>query len=197
MSLQLRIQQHFQQGTDKLREAHDMLANPIAEAAEALAGALLRGGRILACGNGGGAALSQYFVQALVSRFIRERPGLPAICLSANATQLTGLYQNHDSASVYAQQIRTLSQPLDVLVIFGGDAEAANLREAITAANDRSLTVILLSGEQSAGLAEVLNSESYEIRAPSRHSHRCFEIQVFICHCLCDLIDIQIFGEEL
>ena len=46
--------------------------------------ALLNGGKILTCGNGGSAGDAQHFSSELLNRFERERPSLPALALTTD-----------------------------------------------------------------------------------------------------------------
>src|ERR1700729_2144751 len=96
-----RIQQHFRENADVHREALDTLAIPVAAAIDVLFGAVANGSRILACGNGGSAANAQRLATTLVGQFERERPGLPAIALDANATLLTAISNDSAFEAVY------------------------------------------------------------------------------------------------
>ena len=178
MSLQQRVQQNFQHSIATLREAQGLLTDTVVSAAEQLSAALLQGGKVLICGSDGSAVIAEYFVSLLLTRYERERPGLPAIALSAD-------------------QIKTLAQPNDVLIVLCAGSENASLSQAISTANEYKIPVILIDSELSNKLARVLQSDAIEIKAPAPQAHRSLEVQLVLVHCLCDLIDIQIFGEEL
>ena len=197
MSFQTRIEQHFENSIETLSAARQVLIDPIGLAAETLTATLLQGGKVLCCGNGRSGAIAQMFALMLIDRFQRERPGLPAIALNANAGYITGIADTQKYSQIYAQQIRTLAQTPDTLVLFSDGSNALNLRESIAAANDRSVTVILINSADSASLGDMLPSSAVEIRIPATSPHRSLELQLLVSHCICDLIDIQIFGEEL
>lgn len=197
MSPQQRVQQHFQHSIATLRETFTSQNDVICAAAERLAGALLQGGKVLVCGNGGSAALAQYMSSLLMNRYERERPGLPAVALTADTVDMSSIAAELQYKSVYAQQIRALGQASDVLLVIASSRNSANLREAIAAAYDREMPVILLSSEESANISEMLQSDGVDIRVPGRAAHRTLEAHLTLIHCLCDLIDIQIFGDEL
>lgn len=191
------VLQNFQHAIASLKEAENLLAVNISTAAEQLAMSLLQGGKILLCGNGGSAALSQYFAYLLMNRYQRERPGLPAIALTTDPVLLTGLTIDQQYRSIFSSQIRTLAQSPDVLVVINCGPANSSIREAIAAATDRSLPVVLIHNEESADLAGMLQSTDIELRTPAPQSNRCQEVQTVLLHCLCELIDKQIFGEEL
>lgn len=197
MDPQQRVQQHVQHNIATLRETLSTQSDVLCAAANRLAAGLVQGGKVLICGNGGSAALAQYMAALFINRFDRERPGLPALALTSDAVCLSTIATDHQYKSAYAQQIRALAQPPDILLVIAAGKSSANLREAITAAYDRDITVILLSSEESSNMAETLQAEDIEIRVPARVSYRSQEIHLLLIHCLCDLIDIEIFGEEL
>jgi D-sedoheptulose 7-phosphate isomerase len=197
MTHEQRIQDHFRQSINGLSTMLNTQTHLINSAADRIAHALLQGGKVLVCGNGGSAALALYFSSLLLNRFERERPALPAIALSADPVAMTAIATDLQYKSVYAQQIRALGQHTDILLVFTSGRNSANLREAVSAAYDREMPVIVISCEDSGNVSEMLQSDDLELRVPAPAGHRSQEIQLTVLHCLCDLIDIQIFGEEL
>lgn len=197
MTPQQRVQHHFQHSMSTLQDTETALTESICVAAERITDSLLQGGKILVCGNGGSAALAQYFCALLINRFERERPALPAIALSSDAVAMTAIASDLQYKSVYAQQIRALGQNTDVLLVLTSGRNSANLREAIGAAFDREMPVIVISCEQSGNVAEMLKPGDLELRVPVSIACRSQEAQLTLLHSLCDLIDVQIFGEEL
>jgi D-sedoheptulose 7-phosphate isomerase len=197
MTPEQRIQEHFQQSILGLSTSLDTQADLIRLAAERIAESLLQGGKILVCGNGGSAALASYFSSLLLNRFERERPALPAIALSADSVAMTAIATDLQYRSIYAQQIRALGQHTDILLVLTSGRNSANLREAVGAAYDREMLVIVISCEDSGNVTEMLQSDDLELRVPAPAGYRSQEIQLTVLHCLCDLIDVQIFGEEI
>lgn len=197
MTPEQRIQDHFQQSINGLSASVASQTDLIRAAADRIANALLQGGKVLVCGNGGSAAMALYFSSLLLNRFDRERPSLPAIALSADPVAMTAIANDLQYKSIYAHQIRALGQDIDILLVLTSGRNSANLREAVGAAYDREMPVIVISCEDSGNVSEMLQSDDLELRVPAPAGHQSQEIQLTILHCLCNLIDIQIFGEEL
>lgn len=173
-----RIQQQFFESADLQYQSAETLARPIGQAAMALHGALTGGGKIMVCGSGPGAALAPHLAQLLVTRFERERPPLAALALGANA----------------AQQVRALGLPGDVLVVVDdGEGEST---PAITAAQDKDMTLVVLAGRGASALQEVLAETDVLIKLPAERSARVTELQLLVLHCLCDAVDFQLMGEQ-
>ncbi|WP_213780205.1 phosphoheptose isomerase [Caballeronia sp. dw_276] len=191
-----RIQQHFRESATVQREATDTLAFPIAAAIDVLFGALANGSRILACGNGGSAANAQRLVATLVGQFERERPGLPAISLDANAVTLTAIGNSSAFEEIYSKQVRALGQAGDVLVVISTSGNSVNLLAAIQEAHEREMFVIALTGSGGGVISEVLADTDIQICVPSERAARIQEVHLLTIHCLCDGIDAMLLGDE-
>ncbi len=83
------VKEHFAESVATKQAATELLAPAIARAGQLMAQSLLDDGKIFSCGNGGSAADSQHFAAELLNRFEMERPGLPAIALTTDASTLT------------------------------------------------------------------------------------------------------------
>jgi D-sedoheptulose 7-phosphate isomerase len=78
--------------------------------------------------------------------------------------------------------------------VYTSSGNSGNILKAVKVAHDRDMTVIALSGKDGGALAGVLNEADIEIRVPSGSTARIQEVHLLISHCLCDLIDHQLFG---
>ncbi len=163
-------------------------------ASQRLVAALLNDKKILSCGNGGSAANAQFLSSAMLNQFERERPSLPAIALTTDTTALTAIANAYHFDEIFAKQIRALGQSGDILVAYSDASDAANLAKAITTAHDKDISVIALTGQDGGMIASLLNETDIEIRVPSSSIARIQEVHLLITHCLCDLIDHQLFG---
>ncbi len=169
-------------------------APAIARAAHCIVGSLLNGGKVLCCGNGASAADAQYLALALQHRFERDRPGLPALVLNADAAILSAVAASSGFDAVYATQVGVLGHPGDVLVLLHACGAVDSLAKAVAAACDRQLQVIALTGLDSDALTATLRDSDIEIRAASAQAARILENHRLVIHCLCDLIDLQLMG---
>jgi D-sedoheptulose 7-phosphate isomerase len=68
------------------------------------------------------------------------------------------------------------------------------LVKAAKVAHEKDMTVIALSGKDGGALAAALRESDIEVRVPSWSTARIQEVHLLISHCLCDLIDHQLFG---
>ena len=64
----------------------------------------------------------------------------------------------------------------------------------MAAAHERDVSVVALSGRDGGPLAEALSDGDVEIRVPGNVTARIQEVHLLVIHCLCDLIDQQLFN---
>lgn len=194
MDMQHRIRQLFQASIETKQQALEVLPPYIEQASLVMVNALLNEGKILSCGNGGSAGDAQHFSSELLNRFERERPSLPAVALTTDSSTITSIANDYSYNEVFSKQIRALGQPGDVLLAISTSGNSANVIQAIQAAHDREMLVVALTG--GGGMASLLLPEDVEIRVPSKITARIQEVHLLAIHCLCDLIDRQLFGSE-
>lgn len=175
----------------------DALSDSIAKAGQRLVNCLLSDGKILICGNGGSAANCMHFASSMVNHFEVERPPLPVINLSSDATCLGSFANEHHYAQVFARQIQALGQEQDVLLLLTTSGNSDSILYALHAANERGMDTIALSGRDGGVLANHLGPEDIELRVTSDNAARIRELHLFILHCFCDLIDQSLFGQVL
>jgi len=194
MDLISRINHNFQESISTKQMAADLLAEPIARAAQSMTQCLLNGGKILSCGNGGSAGDAQHFSSEMLNRFEMERPGLPAMALTTDSSTITSIANDYSFEQIFSKQVSALGQNGDILLAISTSGNSGNVNKAVEAAHDREMTVVALTGRQGGELANKLALEDIEIRVPAESTARIQEVHLLVIHCLCDLIDHQLLG---
>ncbi|HWF10534.1 MAG TPA: SIS domain-containing protein, partial [Bryobacteraceae bacterium] len=85
------------------------------------------GHKLLVFGNGGSSADAQHISAELVGRFAMDRPGLPAIALTADQSFLTAWSNDHSFDTVFQRQIQSLGKPGDVAWGISTSGNSANV----------------------------------------------------------------------
>ena len=189
-----RVRDHFAESIATKQTAGEALAESITAAGRVMADALLADGKILSCGNGGSAADSQHFSSELLNRFEMERPGLPAMALTTDASTVTSISNDYSFEEIFAKQVRALGKPQDVLLGISTSGNSENVIRAIDAAHERGMTVVALSGRDGGRMADMFAEGDVEIRVPATRTARIQEVHLLAIHCLCDLIDSTLLG---
>lgn len=191
-----RVRDHFAESIATKQTSADVLAESIAAAGRVLSDALLTDGKILSCGNGGSAADAQHFSSELLNRFEMERPGLPAMALTTDASTLTSISNDYSYEEIFSKQVRALGKPQDALLGISTSGNSENVIRAIAAAHERGMKVVALSGRDGGRMADMFAEGDVEIRVPATRTARIQEVHLLVIHCLCDLIDTTLLGTD-
>ncbi len=190
-----RVREHFAESIATKQAAVDVISESIAVAGQLMAQSLLDDGKILSCGNGGSAGDAQHFSSELLNRFERERPGLPAMALTTDASTITSISNDYAYEEIFSKQVRALGKPQDVLLGISTSGNSENVCRAITAAHERGMKVVALSGRDGGRMADMFEEGDVEIRVPATRTARIQEVHLVCIHALCDLIDTALLGE--
>lgn len=194
MSLENLIREQMEASISTKQRAVETLVPVISQAAQLCAQRLSSGQKIMSCGNGGSAGDSQHFSSELLNRYKMERPPLPAIALTTDTSTLTSIANDYSYNEVFSKQIKALGQAQDLLLAISTSGNSGNVVEAIKVAHDKEIAVIALTGKDGGEIAPLLKPSDIEIRVPSDVTARIQEVHLLVIHCLCDLIDQQLFG---
>ncbi len=192
-----RILGHFTESAELKQKAAEVLAEPIATAADLMFSVLAQGNKILACGNGGSAADCQHFAAELVGRFEQERLPLPAMALTTDTSILTAVGNDYKYQDIFTKQVQAFGQPGDLLLAISTSGNSANVVAAIEAAHEREMSVVALTGKGGGTIGKMLSDSDVHICVPHERTARIQEVHLLVIHCLCDGIDAALFGEDI
>jgi D-sedoheptulose 7-phosphate isomerase len=195
-ALQSRVAAQFAESANLKLSASQPLSAPIVRAGVLLAEALRKGGKVLACGNGGSASDSQHFAAELINRFEMERAPLAALALTTDTSNLTSIANDYAYEQVFAKQLKALGRRGDVLLALSTSGNSANVLEAIRTAHEVGVQVIGLTGNGGGKMAALLGADDVHICVPHKRTARIQEVHLLVLHCLCDAIDYQLFGAK-
>jgi D-sedoheptulose 7-phosphate isomerase len=184
-----RVNQLFSASIAVKTESQAIVAPKIVQAAELIMQCLQQQGKILSCGNGGSAGDAQHFSSEMLNRFEKMRPGLPAIALTTDNFTLTSIANDYQFEIVFSKQIYALGQAGDVLLAISTSGNSPNILKAVTAAQQRKMVVIALTGNEGGQMRALLQPNDVEICVPNQSTARIQEVHLLIVHCLCDLVD--------
>src|SRR5437762_2549082 len=191
-----RIRSHFAASIKLKQEAAETLAPPIARAASLITECLFSDGKFLSCVNVGSASDAQHFSAELVGRFERERPELPAISLSTDTSLLTAIANDYSFEQVFAKQVRALGAKGDVLLAISTSGNSANVIAAVEAAQLREMRIVALTGKDGGRIGELLQPADVHLCVPHPRTARIQEVHLLMIHCLCDVIDATLLGDD-
>ncbi|AFH93070.1 TPA: D-sedoheptulose 7-phosphate isomerase [Providencia stuartii] len=179
----------------ELSEAADTLAKflsddaniqAIEQAAVLLADSFKAGGKVLSCGNGGSHCDAMHFAEELTGRYRENRPGYPAIAIS-DVSHLSCVSNDFGYEYVFSRFIEAVGKEGDVLLGISTSGNSGNIIKAISAAREKGMKVITLTGKDGGKMA---GSADIEIRVPHfGYADRIQEIHIKVIHILIQLIE--------
>lgn len=187
------IKKSFTESIQTKIAAAEALPEPIAKAAKMMIDALIRGNKILSCGNGGSAAAAQDFSSGLMNRYERNRPSLPAIALTTDSSTITAIANDFSFDDIFSKQVKALGQAGDILLAISSTGNSANVINAMQAALKSDMTIVALTGQDGGEMAGFMGENDVEIRVPSSRKARIQEVHMLINHNLCESIDNALF----
>jgi D-sedoheptulose 7-phosphate isomerase len=147
---------------------------------------LRSGGKILVFGNGGSAADAQHLAGELVGRFLRERPGLPAIALTTDPSVITAIGNDMGFEAVFRRQLEAHGRAGDVAIGISTSGRSPNVVDALRLARQRGLLTVGMTGGGGGRLGGLVH---YLVDVPSHETPRIQEVHTMVVHVLCELVE--------
>ena len=158
----------------------------IENAAAIMVNAVMEGGKIISCGNGGSMTDAMHFAEELSGVFREKRPALPAISIS-DPSHITCTANDYSFDEIFSRYVEGVGQEGDVLLAISTSGNSMNIIKAAEAAKGKGMQVIGLTGKTGGLLAGMADQE---IRVKGRkHSDRIQEVHIKILHILVLLIE--------
>ncbi len=146
-------------------------------------------GKLLTCGNGGSSGDAQHIASEFINRFEVERKSLPAVSLNSDTATLTSIANDYGYKYVFSKQINAIGNTDDILMVFTTSGNSENILEAIAAAKNKKISILLLSGGDGGKAIKLLDDSDMKIIVPSKRTSRIQEIHLIIIHSICECID--------
>lgn len=180
----------FTAAIDVLQRTMDSLDPARVEAAIAAVTAALGANKaLLVCGNGGSASDAMHITGELVGRFLKERRGLKAICLSSNPAVLTAWSNDYSYDTVFSRQTEAYGEPGGVILGISTSGNSRNVIAAFEVAKSLGMTTIALTGEgggKMAALSDIL------LDVPSRSTPLIQQVHICLYHYLCEQVEARL-----
>ena len=166
-------------------------ADELVAAAQKMARAFAKGGKLLTFGNGGSATDAQDMAAA----FLNPTGGvasLPAMSLTNDIGVVTAVGNDVGYDNVFTRQVIAFGQPGDIAVGFSTSGQSPNLLSAFAQAKKMGLLTIGIAGYDGGQMARAGLDHCFIVR--STYVPRIQEVHATIYHTLCELTQ-RILGE--
>lgn len=184
----------------ELKEAKQVLENFISSEenlrnietiANLMADALIDGKKIISCGNGGSHCDAMHFAEELSGRYRENRRSLAAIAIS-DPSHISCTGNDYGFDFVFSRFIEGLGNAGDVLLGISTSGNSKNIINAVKAAREKGMKVVIFSGKDGGQLKGVADAE---IIVPHfGYADRIQEIHIKVIHILMLLIEKKVIG---
>lgn len=141
---------------------------------------------IFTAGNGGSAATASHICNDLLKGCnVCNKNGFITECLADSTAVLTCLANDFDYESVFSIQLETKANKGDVLIVYSGSGNSANILKAIETAKEKEMTVIGFSGRDGGKLAPMCD---ITVIAPTDSMEQIEDYHMIYVHSLSDTI---------
>ena len=141
---------------DALNDAHRLLGSvfengPLLDSLDSsiamMVESLRKGGKILACGNGGSLCDSLHFVQELTGRYRKNRSPISAIALGGPA-HMSCVGNDYGFDYIFSREVEALGKKDDCLLAISTSGNSKNVILAVKKAKELGVTSIGLLGKE-------------------------------------------------
>jgi len=139
------------------------------------------------------AADAQHLAAELTGRYLKERPALPALTLTANTSALTAIANDYSYDLVFSRQLQALGNKGDVAFGISTSGNSQNVIKAMEMAAAQGLVTVGLTGATGGRLRTAV---THCLCVPSTDTPRIQECHILTGHILCEIIESQCCGES-
>ncbi len=168
-------------------------AEDISKAIDLLITALKNKKKVLLCGNGGSAADAQHLATEFVIRLdpTIKRPGIPAIALTTDTSNLTACANDLGYDNVFMRSIEALGNEGDVLIGISTSGNSASINNAFVKAREKKLVTIGFLGKDGGKSKSLVD---LAIIVPSIDTQRIQEGHITIGHIIFQEVEQELYG---
>ena len=174
------------------------------------------GGKLLIAGNGGSAADAEHIVGELMKGFKKPRKlpkeyadklmavepelgkvlaenlqgALPAVALDGHPALTTAYMNDCEPLLCFAQQVNGYGKPEDIFLGISTSGNSKNVLYAAVTAKAKGMKVIGLTGQKESKLSALAD---VCIKVPETETYMIQELHLPVYHCLCLMIEENIF----
>jgi len=173
--------------------ADPSLIATISKVADLCIETLKSGNRILLAGNGGSAADAQHIAAEFVSRFMYDRPGLPAMALTTDTSMLTAIGNDYGYERLFERQLEANSRKGDLFIGISTSGNSLNILRALSRCKELGVIAVGLAGSG----GKIRSVCDYLIPVPSDSTPRIQEAHITIGHIICGIVESTIFPQQI
>ena len=165
----------------------------ILEVADQCVQAILKGKKILICGNGGSASDAQHFAGEIVGRFRKERKAYGCVCLNTDTSVMTAIANDYGYDVVFSRQVEGVGCEGDIFIGISTSGNSGNVINAIEMCKTKGIKTVAIAGGNGGKMAGMCD---YSLVVPTKVTSHIQETHIAIVHILCKIIEEKLVENE-
>ena len=159
-----------------------------------LVASILRGGKVLICGNGGSAADAQHLTAEFLIRLTSDvnREGIPAISLLQDSSTYTAAINDFNPDDLFKRNLQTLAKPEDILLALSTSGNSENIVQALKKAKEINISTIGFLGSDG---GKCLKFCDQAFLVPSNKTARIQEVHITAGHAVIAYVEARLLKE--
>ena len=166
-----------------------MMLTKIVEISSQCVSSLVKGGKVIFCGNGGSFADAQHLSAEFTSRFLFDRPALASIALGTNNSGLTAMANDYGYENVFSRELEAVGKPEDTLIGITTSGNSENILNCVNVAKTIGIETFIFTGKSGGKVKEMSNC----LLIPSNETARIQECHILVGHIICGFVEKQMF----
>ena len=176
--------------TDSVNTIEEKHIEPALRCIEMTREAIVSGGKIILCGNGGSSSNAAHIANDFVGHMNNwERKGYPAICLTDNIATLTALTNDYGYDSVFQKQIEAMGKEGDIFWTFSASGNSENVVRAVMAAKKMGIKTVAFTNSEGGKLKDLVDCW---IGVNTRHAMLTEALHLFYIHSIAEAVELDI-----
>lgn len=156
---------------------------------------ILKGGKLLFCGNGGSAADSQHLAAEFLVRLrpnVNRRP-IPALSLATDVSTLTACANDYSSNEIFLRTFLALKNENDILFVITTSGKSKNIIKVLKEAKKQKIYSVGLLGK-GGGDAKKITDDAIIVK--SNNTALIQESHIFLGHYILETVENELLKKK-
>ena len=190
-----KIEEIFEQSISVKKQCLEQGLDSIINIGKIASASVLKGKKIMLCGNGGSAADAQHLAAEMLIRLHpnNNREGVPAIALAQDSSTITACGNDFGFDKLYQRMVLSLGNEGDCLIAITTSGNSKNIILAMKAAKEMGIKVFGFLG---CGGGEAIQFCDEAFVVPSDDTGRIQEAHITAGHALMDYIEVNLLEND-
>jgi D-sedoheptulose 7-phosphate isomerase len=146
------------------------------------------GGTVYIAGNGGSASTASHFATDIGIGSLNRANPVRSIGLCDNSSAITAIANDMDYSYIFAQQLKLLGKPGDLLIVISASGNSDNLLKAVEVASELGMESYSLTGFDGGKLKQLTLGRNIHVETPKGAYGLVEDAHLAICHVITECI---------